>query len=78
MTSKKWIEVASTPDPTEAQVIKSYLEANSIEVILSQESFVNSFGIVNQQLPKIFLLVSPDNKQSAISLMNEYSLESGE
>lgn len=71
MANSKWIEVTSALEAAEAQVIKSFLEANDIKAILSQENFSNSFGLVNQQLPKIGILVSPENEKNAIKIIED-------
>jgi hypothetical protein len=69
----KWVEISQAVDNVEAQVIKSFLEANNIKVILSQENFSNSFGLINQQLPEIAILVAPENLEAAKNLLKENS-----
>jgi len=77
MDELKWEVVTEVTGRLEAEFIKSYLEANGIDVELFQESVGQTMGITIDGLGTVQIFVPKDQAQEARELLEEYNNAKG-
>lgn len=70
------IQVYSTEGQLEAEMIKGFLEAQGIDVVLSQESIGRTYGLTAGRLGQVKILVPESQAEEAISILE--AMERGE
>ncbi len=74
MDELKWEVLTEVQGRLEAEFIKSYLEAQGIEVELFQKSIGHHiYPVTIDGLGRVQIFVSKDQAQAAKQLLNEYS-----
>lgn len=74
MSQDKWQVLDNVTGSVQAEVLKGFLEAQGIEVILSQEGIGESvFPVSIGPLSEIQILVRADQLQDAQKIMSEYN-----
>ena len=77
MDELKWEVVTEVTGRLEAEFVKSYLEANGIDVELFQESVGQTMGITIDGLGTVQIFVPKDQAQEARELLEEYNNAKG-
>ena len=73
MSDKQWFVLDVTAGMMQAEILKGFLEAQGIEVVLSQEGAGHSaFALNVGVLGEVELLVSEDDREKAQSLLDAY------
>ena len=70
------IQVYSTEGQLEAEMVKAFLEAQGLEVVLSQESVGRTYGFTAGRLGQVKILVPESQQMEAIEIFN--AMENGE
>lgn len=70
------IQVYSTEGQLEAEMIKGFLEAQGMNVVLSQESIGRTYGLTAGRLGQVKILVPETQAEEAISILE--AMERGE
>lgn len=70
------IQVYSTEGQLEAEMIKGFLEAQGINVVLSQESIGRTYGLTAGRLGQVKILVPESQAEEAVSILE--AMERGE
>lgn len=70
------IQVFSTEGQLEAEMIKGFLEAQGINVVLSQESIGRTYGLTAGRLGQVKILVPESQAEEAVSILE--AMERGE
>lgn len=70
------IQVYSTEGQLEAEMIKGFLEAQGINVVLSQESIGRTYGLTAGRLGQVKILVPESQAEEAVSILK--AMERGE
>lgn len=70
------IQVYSTEGQLEAEMIKGFLEAQGMNVVLSQESIGRTYGLTAGRLGQVKILVPESQAEEAISILE--AMERGE
>jgi len=70
------IQVYSTEGLLEAEMIKGFLEAQGLNVILSQESIGRTYGLTAGRLGQVKILVPEIQAEEATNILN--AMERGE
>lgn len=70
--SDELIIIASTAGKVEAEIIRSLLEANDIQVQLSYESAGTAIGLGVGPLAEVDILVRSDQQSQAETLLDDY------
>jgi hypothetical protein len=65
----KLIQVYSTEGQLEAEMIKGFLEAQGMKVVLSQESIGRTYGLTAGRLGQVKILVPESQTEEAISIL---------
>jgi hypothetical protein len=73
MEELKWEILVEVQGRLEAEFLKSYLEANGIEVELFQESVGQTMGITIDGLGSVQIFVPKDQAQEARQLLEDYN-----
>ena len=73
MEELKWEIVIEVQGRPEAELIKSYLEAQAIEVELFQESVGQTFGLTIDGLGTVQVFVPKEQAAEARLLLDEYN-----
>lgn len=63
------IQVYSTEGQLEAEMIKGFLEAQGMNVVLSQESIGRTYGLTAGRLGQVKILVPESQAEEAISIL---------
>lgn len=63
------IEVYATEGQLEAEMIKGFLEAQGLEVILSQESIGRTYGLTAGRLGQVKILVPESQAEEATTIL---------
>lgn len=66
-----WVKLIEFNTPSEAYMAKSLLESAEISVFLKDENTSQVFGMFNPLIGGIKLMVSEDQKETAINLLKE-------
>jgi hypothetical protein len=72
----KLIQVYSTEGQLEAEMIKGFLEAQGMNVVLSQESIGRTYGLTAGRLGQVKIFVPESQVEEAISILE--AMERGE
>jgi hypothetical protein len=72
----KLIPVYSTEGQLEAEMIKGFLEAQGMNVVLSQESIGRTYGLTAGRLGQVKIFVPESQVEEAISILE--AMERGE
>lgn len=72
MAEKDWVVVETVSGSLQAELLRGLLEAQEIDVILSQEGAGRAFGIEVGPLGEVQILVSPQDSQNARAIINDY------
>ena len=67
----KLTKVFTAAGELEGEMIKGFLEAQGIKVILSQESVARTLGLTAGKLGEVQVLVPEEQAEDAINLLNE-------
>ncbi len=70
------IKIYSTKGQLEAEMIKGFLEAQGLDVVLSQESIGRTYGLTAGSLGQVKILVPETQAEEAASILN--AMERGE
>lgn len=70
------IKVYSTKGQLEAEMIKGFLEAQGLDVVLSQESIGRTYGLTAGSLGQVKILVPENQAEEAATILN--AMERGE
>jgi len=62
-------KVYSTKGQLEAEMIKGFLEAQGLDVVLSQESIGRTYGLTAGRLGQVFVLVPETQVEEATSIL---------
>jgi hypothetical protein len=65
----KLIKVYSTEGQLEAEMIKAFLEAQGLQVILSQESIGRTLGLSAGRLGQVYILVPESQVEEAVGFL---------
>lgn len=76
MTKQSWVEIKKVYDAVQAQLLRGLLEAQGIEVLLSQEGAARAIGINIGAMGDTQLLVRSEDEEAARKLLKQY--ESGD
>jgi hypothetical protein len=72
MSSKQWIQVGDVSDPFEAEMLRGLLEAQGIQVIITQEGAGKAIGLTGGRLGSAEVYVAPHQADEARKLLDEY------
>lgn len=72
----KWINVYTTAGQLEGEIIKAFLEAQGLQVELSQESIARTLGLSAGKLGEVRVLVPEEQAQSALEYIR--AMQAGE
>jgi hypothetical protein len=72
----KLIQVYSTEGQLEAEMIKGFLEAQGMNVVLNQESIGRTYGLTAGRLGQVKIFVPESQVEEAISILE--AMERGE
>lgn len=72
MSKQDWVVVDTVAGSLQAELIRGLLEAQEIEVILSQEGAGRAFGLEVGPLGEVQMLVSQADSQQARAIIDEY------
>lgn len=70
--SEELVKIASAAGKVEAEIIRSLLEVNDIQVHLSYESAGTAYGLGVGPLAVVDILVKPEQQSAAEALMDDY------
>ena len=70
------VQVYSTKGLLEAEMIKGFLEAQGMNVVLSQESIGRTYGLTAGRLGQVKILVPEAQSEEAANILN--AMERGE
>jgi hypothetical protein len=72
MAERSWEVAQKAIDIIQAQVLKGFLEAQGIEVYISQEGYEAAIGITGNPLADIEILVPNDQIEEAKKILADY------
>lgn len=72
MNDKQWEIVAQLYDNVQAEILKGFLEAQGFTVFISREGYQTVFGLTNQALTQIDILVPTDQIEKATKILDDY------
>jgi hypothetical protein len=70
--SDELVKIASAAGQVEAEILRSLLEANNIQVQLSYESAGTAIGLAVGPLAEVEILVRADQQTDAEALLDDY------
>ena len=76
MEKQNWVEIKKIYDAVQAELLRGLLEAQGIDVLLSQEGAAKAIGINIGAMGDTQLLVRSEDENEARELMRQY--EAGE
>ncbi|MDX1435742.1 MAG: DUF2007 domain-containing protein [Anaerolineales bacterium] len=71
-TSQEWKVVDQVAGSTQAQILKGLLEANGIQVVLSEEGAGRAFGLAAGPMAEVDVLVPASSYDQAKELLKDY------
>ena len=72
MTEQGWVVVETVTGSLQAELLRGLLEAQEIDVILSQEGAGRAFGLEVGPLGEVQILVSQEDSQRARGIIDDY------
>ena len=72
MSEQSWVVVETVAGSLQAELLRGLLEAQEIEVILSQEGAGRAFGLEVGPMGEVQIMVSQQNSQRARAIIDEY------
>ena len=72
MAEQDWVVVETVTGSILAELLRGLLEAQEIEVILSQEGAGRAFGLEVGPMGEVQILVSQENSQDAQAILDDY------
>ena len=72
MNDNQWEIVAQVYDNVQAEILKGFLEAQGFTVFISREGYQTVFGLTNQALTQIDILVPTDQLEKAAKVLDDY------
>jgi hypothetical protein len=76
MEKKNWVEIKKVYDAVQAELLRGLLEAQGMDVLLSQEGAARAIGINVGAMGDTQLLVRSEDEEAARELLRQY--ESGD
>jgi len=72
MSEAQWEVVYETNGPLQAEILRGFLEANEIPVVLSQEGLGRVYGLTVGPLGRVQILVPSVKLGQALKILEEY------
>jgi L-cysteine desulfidase len=72
MTDDKWVVVTEVSGELQADIIRSLLESQGIEVFLNQEGAGKAYGLSIGPLGEVQILVPEHQKEAANKIVDDY------
>ena len=72
MNDNQWEVAAQVFDNVQAEILKGFLEAQGFTVFISREGYQAAFGLTNQALTQIDILVPTDQIEEAAKILGDY------
>lgn len=72
MTDDKWVVVTEVSGELQADIIRSLLESQGIEVFLNQEGAGKAYGLSIGPLGEVQILVPEHQKETANKIVDDY------
>jgi hypothetical protein len=72
MSEAQWEVVYETNGPLQAEILRGFLEANEIPVVLSQEGLGRVYGLTVGPLGRVQILVPSVKLGQALKMLEEY------
>ena len=73
MAKQSWVEIKKVYGAIQAELLRGLLEAQGIEVLLSQEGAAKAIGISIGAMGDTQLLVKSENEEAARMLLQQYA-----
>lgn len=70
--SRDYVKILTAAGMIEAEILRGFLEASQIDVLLRRESAGTALGLGAGPLGEVDLLVPPEQEQRAQELLDEY------
>lgn len=72
MNDTQWEVITQVYDTVQAEILKGFLEAQGFTVFISREGYQAAFGLTNQALTKIDILVPTVQIEEAAKVLEDY------
>ncbi len=73
MTKRQWVEITKIYGSVQAELLRGFLEAQGIEVLLSQEGAAKAIGLNVGAMGDTQLLVPAEDEEGARKLLQQYN-----